>query len=151
MKNKFLALALLGCCGCFASILNAQNANCADGTVTDADDYAGTVFFNYGSVTNAFTAKNRMTASVGEQFLGSYFSQQYNGLAGFYSRFLLPPLAPNVIASQGELLDRIQLSWTPEPLGAFPSEGFNIYRDGIFLATVGVNIRSYNDFNVIAG
>ncbi len=109
------------------------------------------MFFNFGSVTNAGSIKNRTTASVGESFLGSNFNQQYTGLTGFYSRFLLPPLAPNVTASQGELLDRIQLSWSPEPLGAFPSEGFNIYRDGVFLATVGVNIRNYNDFNVIAG
>lgn len=62
-----------------------------------------------------------------------------------------PAPAPNVIATQGELLDRIQSTWTPEPLGPFPSEGFNIYRDGVFLANVGVNIRNYNDFNVIAG
>ena len=35
--------------------------------------------------------------------------------------------------------------------GPSPNAGFNIYRDGIFLATVDSNIRSYNDFNVITG
>ncbi|MBK9337257.1 MAG: T9SS type A sorting domain-containing protein [Lewinellaceae bacterium] len=151
MKNKIFAHAIVAWCCLAAPTLQAQNANCSDGTVIDANSYSGTVFFNYGSVTNASNSKNRTTASVGELFLGTYFGQQFNGQAGFYSRFLLPPLAPNVIASQGELLDRIQLSWAPEPLGSFPSEGFNIYRDGVFLANVGVNIRNYNDFNVIAG
>jgi hypothetical protein len=56
-----------------------------------------------------------------------------------------------VTATQGDLLDRIQLSWVVDALGASPNEGFNIYRDDVFLAEVGPDIRSYNDFNVIAG
>jgi len=151
MKHILFALALAAGCCTISPALFAQTVNCSDGTVSNVEGFSGTVFFNYGSVVNAGNAKNRTTAAVGELFLGANFNQQYNGLTGFYSRFLLPPLAPNVTASQGELLDRIQLSWSPEPLGAFPSEGYNIYRDGVFLATVGVNIRNYNDFNVIAG
>ncbi|MFN0014911.1 MAG: LamG-like jellyroll fold domain-containing protein [Saprospiraceae bacterium] len=63
----------------------------------------------------------------------------------------MPPLAPIVIATQGELLDRIQLSWDINPLGALASEGYKIYRDGVFLALVDDKTRNYNDFNVIAG
>ena len=29
--------------------------------------------------------------------------------------------------------------------------GFNIYRDSIFIASVGPKVRNFNDFNVIAG
>jgi hypothetical protein len=70
---------------------------------------------------------------------------------GLFGQILIPPFAPIVTATQGDLLDRIQISWVLNPLGPNPTQGFNLYRDGVFLATVANNIRNYNDFNVIAG
>jgi hypothetical protein len=102
-------------------------------------------------VTNAVNSKYSSTGSLGELFIGNHFGQQFQGAAGFYSNFLLPPRPPLVIATQGDLLDRIQLTWNVDPLSPSSSEGFNIYRDDIFLANVGNNIRTFNDFNVIAG
>ena len=151
MKNIFLAVALLcGCC-CFAPVLRAQNANCLDGTLTGSDTYSGTVFFNYGSVVNAFNTKNQTTLSVGEPLIGPYFGQQFNGVAGFYSRFLLPPTPPTVTATEGDLKDRIQIEWVVDPLSPSPELGFNIYRDGAFIGHVEKEIRLFVDFNVQAG
>lgn len=151
MKNILFALTLL--CGwcCLASSLQAQNANCSDGTVTGSNTYSGTVFFNYGGIVNAFSVKNRTTASVGEPLLGDYFGQQYNGVAGFYSRFLLPPTPPIVTATEGDLKDRIQVDWAVDPLSPSPELGFNIYRDGAFIGHVEKEIRVFVDFNVEAG
>ncbi|MBK8887947.1 MAG: hypothetical protein IPN46_15965 [Saprospiraceae bacterium] len=100
--------------------------------------------------------KNLRTKSTklhlsGQSFIGFIEGAKSNSTLGFYSRYLLPPFALKVNATQGDLLDRIQITWEVDALGPSPNEGFNIYRDGIFLATVGSNIRSYNDFNVIAG
>ncbi|HRI59134.1 MAG TPA: LamG domain-containing protein, partial [Saprospiraceae bacterium] len=151
MKNILFALTLL--CGwcCLAPTLRAQNANCSDGTVTGSDTYSGTVFFNYGGIVNAFSVKNRTTASVGEPLLGDYFGQQYNGVAGFYSRFLLQPTPPLVTATEGDLKDRIQVDWAVDPLSPSPELGFNVYRDGAFIGHVEKEIRVFVDFNVEAG
>jgi len=56
-----------------------------------------------------------------------------------------------VTATQGDLLDRIQVSWNLDPLSPAPEQGFKIYRDGIFLVQVDKSVNNYNDFNVIAG
>ena len=131
--------------------VSAQSNNCS-GAGSDADTtYTGAIFATYGSVTNAVNNKYSTSGSLGQTFVGLYFSQEYHGTAGFYSSFLLPPLPPILTATQGDLLDRIQLNWAVDPLSPAASEGFNIYRDGIFLANVGRGIRTYNDFNVIAG
>ncbi len=144
----FLFLCMLGFTG---PGLHAQNARCS-GLGSDSDStYTGAIFANYGSVSNAVNNKYSTSGSLGQSFVGQYFDNQYQGTAGFYSTFLLPPLPPIVTATQGDLLDRIQLNWAMDPLSPATSEGFNIYRDGIFLANVGNGIRTYNDFNVIAG
>jgi len=111
----------------------------------------GEVFLNYGSATDAFSFRNRSSYSLGEPVIGSALSLSYTSYNGFWSRFLIAPLDPTVTASQGELLDRIQVSWEINPLGAQPSEGFKLYRDGVFLALVDAKTRNYNDFNVISG
>jgi len=122
-----------------------------DCTVVNEQYTQGEVFFNYGSVIDAYSIQSRSNFSVGETVVGVGVSQTNNSLTGFWSRFWLPPLAATVTATQGDLLDRILLSWQINVLGSFPTEGFNIYRDGFFLAYVGPNVRTYNDFNVIAG
>ncbi len=150
MKKIILSLSVFGWICCCAPSLWSQ-VNCTDGSVSGSESFSGQVFFNFGSVNNSYSTKNRTTLTLGEPLTGVYAGQQYNGMLGFYSRFLLPPLAPIVVASQGELMDRIQVNWVIDPLSPDPTLGLNIYRDGIFLGNVGKGVRSYNDFNVIAG
>jgi hypothetical protein len=54
------------------------------------------------------------------------------------------------MASEGDLEDRVQIDWTPDPLSPAASS-YNIYRNGSLLATVGGEINSFIDFNVLAG
>ena len=125
-----------------------QDAACAP---VDAQITQGEVFFNYGSATDAYSVNRRSSYSLGQPVAGIATSPTRSTTLGFWARFLVPPLAPIVIATQGELLDRIQLSWDINPLGALASEGYKIYRDDVFLALVDDKTRNYNDFNVIAG
>ena len=111
----------------------------------------GKVVITYGATTNAVTTKRASNILIGQPLIGQSNTTSVVTDYGFYSQFQLPPLRPIVNASQGELLDRIQLTWGVNPLGSAPNIGFNIFRDGIFLDNVGPKIRNYNDFNVIAG
>jgi len=108
-------------------------------------------FFNYGSGTKMknFTSRTRLT--IGQPVIGLALGDDYNSYYGFWTSFLVAPLPPMVTATQGDLLDRIQLSWSNNPLGPFPNQGFKIFRDGVFLASVDSKTRNFNDFNVIAG
>lgn len=152
MKNLSLTLIACLCCVLGSMPLRAQvAANCTDGTVVGSETYSGTVFFNYGGTTNSISSKNRTTGALGESFIGPYLSPTYNGVAGFFSRFLLPPSAPLVYASEGDLEDRIQVNWVIDPLSPSAEGGFNIYRDGAFIGHVDKEIRVYVDFNVQAG
>ncbi len=128
--------------------LAQQDAACAP---VDAQITQGEVFFNFGNATDAYSVNRRSSYSLGQTAVGIATSPTNSSTNGFWARFLVPPLAPIVTASQGELLDRIQLSWDINALGALASEGFKIYRDGVFLALVDSKTRNYNDFNVIAG
>ena len=129
----------------------AQTSNCGPDAVADTSGFSGTAFFNFGSSARLTSQKYRSSSAVGQTFVGYLDGLTFNTTVGFYSRYLLAPFALAVTATQGDLLDRIQLSWEIDAVGPSPTEGFNIYRDGIFLATVGPNIRNYNDFNVIPG
>lgn len=131
------------------SLINAQN-NCGSQDI-DTSGYVGSAFFNYGSTAKAKNSKFKMQAAVGQTLTGFQENNEYSTNLGFYSRLLLPPFKLKVSATQGDLLDRIQVTWQIDALGPSPNGGFNIYRDNVFLATVGSNIRNYNDFNVIAG
>lgn len=148
-KRLILSTLLLIGSGASKSAFAQQSDGC--NSVADQPIMKGEVFLNYGSVSDAFSFRNRSSHSIGEPVIGSAISQANTSYMGFWSRFLIPPLGPAVTATQGELLDRIQVTWDVNNLGGAPNEGFNLYRDGIFLATVGSNIRNYNDFNVIAG
>ena len=112
--------------------------------------FKGELFFNYGSVSNAISLKNNASFTVGQPFVGSSVSETNFSLSGFWSRFLLPPAPPVVIASEGDLEDRIQINWIPDPLS--PSATiFRLFRNGALLATVDGDTYSFIDFNVIAG
>lgn len=151
MNNKYSCafIALIIMLG-FLSFINAQN-NCNPTVAVDSASYEGVAYFNYGSTSKSKSQKYLTALSVGQVFTGYVDNSSYSSTVGFYGRYLLPPFALKVNATQGDLLDRIQLSWEIDALGPSPNEGFNIYRDDIFLASVGPNIRNYNDFNVIAG
>ncbi|MCC6461150.1 MAG: LamG domain-containing protein, partial [Saprospiraceae bacterium] len=111
----------------------------------------GQVFFNYGSGIDVRNSSRRTDLTIGQMLIGPANTTENDMAFGSYGQILIPPFSPIVIATQGDLLDRIQISWVLNPLGPNPTQGFNLYRDGVFLATVASNIRNYNDFNVIAG
>jgi hypothetical protein len=129
--------------------LSAQNSpNCV--TVSDDDFLTGRAFFNYGSTTNAFNPQRRVNVTVGQPVVGTVFGQQYKGAVGFWSRFLMPPAPPEVRASEGDLEDRVQVDWTPDPLSP-AGTSYTIYRNGALLASVDGETFTFIDFNVIAG
>lgn len=130
---------------------SAQNQACLPPVPPGTSGFTTTVFFNYGGQSNAIGPKNRNTFTVGEPVIGAFFGRDTSGALGFYSRYLLPPFAPVVFASEGDLTDRIQVEWVPNLLSPFAEAGFNIYRDGAFIASVDKNVRVYVDFNVQAG
>ena len=148
LRHTFIILILW--MGLSSNTFSQNNCNPST-TAADSFTYEGTAYFNYGSIARSKNQKYRQASVVGQTFVGFTENVAYNSNLGFFSRYLLPPFALQVTATQGDLLDRIQLSWTVDGLGPSPNEGFNIYRNNIFLATVGPNIRNYNDFNVIAG
>ncbi|HNM27000.1 MAG TPA: hypothetical protein PKL15_16270, partial [Saprospiraceae bacterium] len=108
-------------------------------------------FFNYGSGNKLKNQTRRSKLTIGQPVVGTALGDDRNSYFGFWTSFLVAPLPPMVSASQGDLLDRIQLTWSNNPLGPFPNMGFKIFRDGVFLAAVDSKTRNYNDFNVIAG
>jgi len=125
-----------------------SSPNCT--TASDNDFLTGKAFFNYGSVSNSFNTKNRVNLTLGQPVVGTYFGQLNKGTYGFWSRFLLPPAAPMVIASEGDLEDRVQVDWNPDPLSP-AATAYKIYRNGSLLASVDGETFSFLDFNVIAG
>ncbi|MDO8971360.1 MAG: hypothetical protein Q7U74_11775, partial [Saprospiraceae bacterium] len=142
-------LLLLGCLGA----VYGQNTASQCAPLDSQGIYPSLALFNYGGGINVRNTSRTIDISIGQLVVGGAWELNTNRTCefGFWGQFLAPPQEPMVTATQGELLDRIQLKWAVEPLGALPSEGFNIYRDSIFLVAVANNIRSYNDFNVIAG
>ncbi len=140
---------------CFLPKIVGQNQSQASDfgcfPATSGTIIPGKPFFNYGNSNKMKTSTRRMKLTIGQTVIGFAPGDDYNGLFGFWSGLNVSPLPPVVTATQGELLDRIQISWALDPLGAFPVNGFKIYRDGFFLAAVDKNTRTYLDFNVIAG
>jgi hypothetical protein len=147
--TKYMLLATMVLLAVVQKMAAQSSPNCA--TASDNDYFKSTSFFNYGNVSNAYTTKTRLNVTVGQPVVGSYFAQQTKGTFGFWSSFLMPPSAPTVIASEGDLEDRVQISWAPDPLSPTASNGFNLYRNGALLASVDADVRAFVDFNVIAG
>ncbi len=108
-------------------------------------------FFNYGTGSRMKSPTRRTKLTIGQTVVGQALGDDRNSYYGFWTSFLVAPLPPMVTATQGELLDRIQISWSNSPLGPFPNLGYKIYRDGVYLAAVDSKTRNFNDFNVIAG
>ncbi len=149
MKKRYQRLLtglLLAGASCVA--WSQSSPDCA--TASDGDYIVSRAFFNYGSVTRAYNTKHRVNATLGQPVVGAYFTSTEQGAYGFWSRYLLPPAAPLVRATEGDLEDRVQVSWLPDPLSP-ASASFQVYRDGALLATVGGQVRSFIDFNVLPG
>ena len=139
MRYTHILFSIMTLCYGFTLPLFAQEISCGPLVVADSSSVTGTIYFNNGSQARSKNANYRTSVSVGQTAVGYMETAQNNTTLGFFSRFQLAPLKLNVIATQGELLDRIQLTWSIDALGPSPSGGFNIYRDGVFLATVGAN------------
>jgi hypothetical protein len=149
MFKRTISYAILLCCGAWIVPASAQqDIKC---TSADAAITRGEVYINYGGVSDAHSIRNRSSNSIGQSVAGVGVSALNNGQLGFWSLYQIPPLKPIVTATQGDLLDRIQVSWTVDPLSAQPTEGFKLYRDGVFLALLDSKTFNFNDFNVIAG
>ncbi len=150
MKKKHIPILFLLYLLCGVQAGWAQNSpNCA--TVSTTDYLTGTAFFNYGSVSGAFNRQQlRVNITAGQSIIGGAVNQQYELNGGFWTRFLMPPSPPIVRASEGDLEDRIQVTWTPDPLSP-SATSYKIYRNGFLLASVDGETFSFIDFNVIAG
>jgi hypothetical protein len=145
--NKYVYLLLLLLVSTFGS---AQ-------VDTDCDPLAklpvsqGDIIVNYGSVTNAFSFRNRSSFTVAQPLVGSGVGKDFTSQTGFWTRFLLPPKAPQTVATQGEFPDRVLITWNLDPLSAEPFDGYVVTRDGAFLTQVDKKVNQFIDFNVQAG
>ena len=129
---------------------NAQvNTNC---NVTTSQTYSATAFFNYGAASDLYNSDKNAAIIIGQTTtqLGM-FSLSYKSELGFYSQFLLPPLAPYVQASEGDLGDRVEIIWSVSKLSPVVTDVFKVYRNGTFLDEVEADERVYVDYNVVAG
>lgn len=96
---------------------------------TDCDPKAkfavtqGDVDFNYGSVTNSFSFRNRSSLTVAQSVVGNGVAKDFTAQSGFWARFLLPPQAPQIQSSQGEFPDRVLIKWNLDPLSSDASDG----------------------------
>lgn len=122
--------------------------NCT--TLSVEDYYTGRTFFNYGSASNNVNTKVKLSATVGQTVSGNFFGSGVKGGFGFWAGFTMPPKPPVVVASQGDLEDRIEIKWTADPLSPSASS-YKVYRNNALLATVDGETFSFIDFNVIAG
>ncbi|MBC7409655.1 MAG: LamG domain-containing protein, partial [Arcicella sp.] len=134
----------------FLSLLNVQAQT--DTLCNPNEKIFGELYFNYGSVVNAYSAFNRSNFTMGQPLVSvqSMLSQTFQSGFGVYSAFLLPPQPPILLATQGDFKDRIRLSWNVNPLSPIPT-GFMIYRDGSYLTDLGEDVRQFLDLNVQAG
>jgi hypothetical protein len=142
-------MALLLCWGMALTLGAQQETNCdpfANQPITQ-----GEVIFNYGSITNAFSFRNRTSFTISQPAVGVSVSQTYSSQFGFWTRFLLPPQAPQVMVSQGDFPDRVLIQWELDPLSATAEDGFVVLRDGAFLGQTDAGIKQLIDFNVQAG
>jgi hypothetical protein len=95
MKN----ITLLACCLLASAMLWGQSSpNCS--TASDDDFTTGEIFFNFGSVSNAYSGQQRTNFTIGQPTVGANQGQQHVGGLGFWARLLAPPAAPVVLASE---------------------------------------------------
>lgn len=130
---------------------NAQvNNNCNN--ASSSQTYSTTAFFNYGSASDLYNSETKATVTVGQISTQlNMYSLNYKSELGFWGQFLLPPLAPYVQASEGNLGDRVEITWEMSALSPVVTDVFKVYRNGTFLDEVEKDERVYVDYNVVAG
>lgn len=97
-----------------------------------------------------------ITGTLGQSGVGNILGvtpegDNFGAGLGIWSFFQLQPMTPFVFASDGEQEDRIEVTWSFDPLSPATDDGYKIYRNGSHLATLNGNAEAYQDFNVIAG
>jgi hypothetical protein len=150
MKKFITKFPILLCCLLIHFGVKAQQDTLCN--PSEASKIFGEAFLTYGTFTNAYTVFNRTDVTIGQSLTTTVPVQSVNfqtGL-GYWSKYLLPPQAPALLASQGDYKDHIQLSWQVNPLSPAASS-FVIRRNGAFLTEVNADIQEYLDFNVQAG
>jgi len=147
MSIKYFGV-IAALCAAASSVFSQSSTTCLPPA---ADDFQTTVLLNYGYMNNSFSTQYRTSGTVGQPLVETGLSTSNVLVTGYWSQFLVPPLSPTVSASQGEFLDRVQVNWTPNPLGAAPTGGYKLFRDGVYQALLDPNTFNYNDYNVIAG
>ncbi|TVR77179.1 MAG: hypothetical protein EA409_12170, partial [Saprospirales bacterium] len=128
--------------------LSAQETECQP---MDDVPTQGDIFLNYGSVSNATSFRSRGNVTIGQPAVGIAHGTTGVVQTGFWSRLLLPPVAPVLSVSQGLFPNRVLINWGIDPLSPEPQDGFIIRRDGVFLAELSSDKREFIDFNVQAG
>ena len=147
MNKRFLGV-VAALCAAITTLLAQSATTCLPPA---ANDYQGSVYLNYGFANNSFSTQYRVSGTVGQPLVETGLSSTNITATGYWSQFLVPPLSPSASASQGDFLDRIQVNWQPNPLGAAPTGGYKLFRDGVYQALLDPNTFNYNDYNVIAG
>jgi hypothetical protein len=146
MYHKIIIMVLL----LFPGLLRAQQETECN-PMSETMIASGEANFYYGSVSNAVTTTRVSDYTVGQSVTGQAYSSSGILSGGFWGRLLAPTSAPLVKASQGEYPDRIELSWTLDPLSPRPSSGFTVRRNGSLLAQLDRSTVNFIDFNVQAG
>lgn len=150
--NVILTSVLIGIFSLFypSIIISQTNTNCTDNT--SSQTYSSTAFFNYGSASDLYNSERNATVTVGQISTQlNMYSLNYKSELGFWGQFLLPPLAPYVQASEGNLGDRVEITWEVSALSPVVTDVFKVYRNGTFLDEVENDERVYVDYNVVAG
>jgi len=114
------------------------------------------VTLNAGNAGYLSSDDQSIQITIGQSYMGASGSknQGISERAGFWGYYLLEPQAPIVNASQGEFLDRIEVSWevVDDLKGPVVTEQLTqIFRNGRLLTTVPLKQTSYVDFNVFPG
>lgn len=90
--------------------------------------------------------------SLGQAVVGNTFGSDRSIALGYWSFYLLPPNKAELMVSQGEFPNRIEMSWEFDILSP-PADNdyFKVYRDGSLLATLPATQNYYIDYNVYPG
>lgn len=136
----------------FLSLLNLQAQTDTLCNPNENKKLFSELYFNYGSASNVYSSSNRSTFILGQPLLSTktMLSQENQAGFGVYSAFLMPPLPPLLVATQGDFKDRVRLSWTVNPLSSVPT-GFSVFRDGSFLFNVDGDVFDQLDVYTQAG
>ncbi|NUM72577.1 MAG: LamG domain-containing protein, partial [Ignavibacteriaceae bacterium] len=97
--------------------------------------------------------KYRTTAAFGQYLVGdSLYNAGKTGEGGMYGFYKMRPMAPYLLASQGDYADRVEITWSFDPLSPPANlDFFELKRDGELIATMPVTDVVYKDYNTRPG